>query len=347
MFFKPKSKHAPAMTLEGVLGPNNRLDDAAGISVTDPDALSVGHDGQLLFSSGNAVYQLEKWGGTPRLWARFEGAVTALCVSPSGHVAVGLAGAGLALRDAKGQALDGWADRGAPVSIVDMMFISDDELVLVDNGYATDDVILSLAPWDDVARGQVIRIARSGAAQVMARDLHCPMGLSIDAHGHLLVALLERAGIADLSGQLRQSGYPAYLGRLRKTATGYVMACLSRRDPLIEFLKTETAFVAEMKANIEPRHWISPRARPEFSHDFPIELGATRLYGDIKPWAPSFSYGLVIELDEHLMPVASAHSRANGQRHEIADALVWQGELVAVSRASGELLRLPMGGPRS
>ena len=98
-----------------------------------------------------------------------------------------------------------------------------------------------------------------------------------------------------------------------------------------------------MKAKIEPRHWIAPRATPEFSHDFPIELGATRLFGEVKPWAPSFSYGLLIEMDESLMPVGSAHSRANGRRHAICDAAVWNGDLIAVSKASGEILNLGQG----
>ena len=82
-----------------------------------------------------------------------------------------------------------------------------------------------------------------------------------------------------------------------------------------------------MKATIAPRHWIAPRVSPEFAHDFPIELGATRLFGEIKPWAPSFSYGLVIELNDALMPVGSAHSRADGRRHAISDALIWNGDL--------------------
>ncbi len=46
---------------------------------------------------------------------------------------------------------------------------------------------------------------------------------------------------------IRQAGYPGYLGRLRKAGNGYLLACLSRRDPLIEFLKTEPAFVGAMK----------------------------------------------------------------------------------------------------
>jgi hypothetical protein len=101
-----------------------------------------------------------------------------------------------------------------------------------------------------------------------------------------------------------------------------------------------------MKAKIDPRHWIAPRATPEFSHDFPIELGATRLFGEIKPWAPSFSYGLVIETNAALMPVASAHSRANGVRHAITDVALWNGALIAASRGSSEILKLaPQAAP--
>ena len=199
------------------------------------------------------------------------------------------------------------------------------------------------AAWDHKARGQVLALRRSGQLDILARGLHCPMGVCLDAQDRVLVSLFERASIVDTSANPRLAGYPGYLGRFRRTDRGYVLACLSRRDPLIEFLKTERAFVAEMKAGIAPRHWIGPRVDPEFSHDFPIELGATRLYGQVKPWAPSFSYGLLIELDENLMPLSSAHSRANGQRHAICDALLWNGRLTALSKASGEILRLGEG----
>ena len=166
------------------------------------------------------------------------------------------------------------------------------------------------------------------------------MGVCLDPDGAPLVSLLEKAMIIDASGKVRQAGYPGYLGRLRRTAAGYAIACWSRRDPLIAFLKTEQTFVEKMKANVEPRHWIGPRIKPEFSHDFPIELGATRLFGEVKPWAPSFSYGLIIEMDESLMPVGSMQSRANGHRHGICDVAVWNGHLVAASKGSGEILYL-------
>ncbi len=99
--------------------------------------------------------------------------------------------------------------------------------------------MLSVAPWDDVARGKLVVVRRDGEPRVLASGLRCPMAVSLDAHGEPIVTELERAQIVDVSGKVRQAGYPGYLGRLKKTGSGYVMACLSRRDPLIEFLKTE------------------------------------------------------------------------------------------------------------
>ena len=339
--FRARRQHPPAMTLEGVLGPNGRLDEAAGMPVEAPDAIFAAADGRLLLGSGARVLALDAWGSRPVAWASLDAPVTALCQSPAGLVAIGLAGGRLAVHDASGRPVDGWAlPPGRVASIVDGLFLSEDELLLVDCGYGADANVLAQASWDDASRGQVVAIRRSGETRVVAAGLHCPMGICFDGDGKALVSLLERAAIVDLEGKVRQAGYPGYAGRLRRIGSGYALTCLSRRDPLIEFLKTERGFVAEMKRTIDPRHWIAPRIHPEFSHDFPIELGATRLFGEVKPWAPSFSYGLVIEMDETLMPVGSAQSRANGRRHAICDVALWQGDLIALSKASGEILNL-------
>ncbi len=345
MLFARKVKEAPGMTLEGVLGPNNRLDEAAAIRVEKPEALSVSAEGHLLFSSGKQICRMRRWGEAPEDWARFERPVTALSSSADGLVAVGLQGGAIAVIDASGQAVDGWSMPPDLVSVSDCAFLSSEEIAVVANGYCDDQNLLSLAPWDEVGRGSIAIIGRSKEPRIVTGALHCPIGITHDFAGGLIVSQLERASIVDLSGRVLQSGYPGYLARIRKTDAGYVMACLSRRDPLIEFLKTEPIFLADMKASLDPRYWIAPRATPEISHDFPIELGAARLFGDIKPWAPSFSYGLVIELDEKLMPIASAHSRANGSRHAICDVCMWNGDLIAISRASSELLNLGPGSP--
>jgi len=258
-------------------------------------------------------------------------------------VAVGTAGGRLAVLDGRGRPQSGWSLPPDVCSVSDCTFVSDAELLIVDSGYGSEEPFMSLAPWDEAARGRLLSIRADGEPRVLASGLHCPLGVCLDADGTPVVSLFERACLVDGSGRVRQAGYPGYLGRIRRTASGFVLACLSRRDALIEFLKTEPSFVAEMKAKIAPHHWLAPLATPEFSHDFPIELGATRLFGEVKPWAPSFSYGLLVELDEAFMPVASAHSRANGTRHAISDVAVWNGELIAVSKASGELLNLGAG----
>ncbi|BCG90263.1 hypothetical protein MesoLj113c_63730 [Mesorhizobium sp. 113-3-9] len=343
MLFARKAKDTPGMTLEGVLGPNHRLDDADAIPVEKPEALSVSAEGHLLFSSGSQIFRLHRWRDAPEAWTRFDQPVSALSCSADGLVAVGLQGGSIAVVDQSGQAVDGWSAPQDLVSVSDCAFLSSDEIAVVDNGYRDDQNVLSIAPWDEVPRGKVVVVGRFKEPRIVARALHCPMGITPDFAGGLIVSQLDRASIVDLSGRTLQSGYPGYLGRIRKTDTGYAMACLSRRDPLIEFLKTEPVFVSDMKANLDPRYWISPRATPEISHDFPIELGAARLFGDVKPWAPSFSYGLVIELDEALMPIACAHSRANGRRHAICDVCSWNKNLIAVSRASGEILNLGSG----
>lgn len=334
----------PAMPLEGALGPNSRLDDADAFAIANPEAICVNRDGQLLVSSGSNVLLVRQWGKEPEPWGNFAAPVSALAVSESGRVAVGLAGGRIVVCEASGEPVPGWTPSLNLHAVADCLFLSDDEVAVVDHGYGAEDPILSLAPWDSAARGQVIAINRSGETRIIAAGLHCPMGIARGPGGSLVLSELERARVIDISGKGLQSGYPAYLARIRKTGDGYALACLSRRDPLIEFLKTEHEFVAQMKANIDPRHWISPRATAEFRHDFPIELGATRLFGEIKPWAPSFSYGLVIETDSAMMPVGSAHSRANGIRHAISDVATWNGSLIAVSRASQEILKLSPAG---
>ena len=332
------------MPLEGALGPNGRLDEAQAFPITEPDAVCVNQDGHLLVSSGSNVVRIRQWGNAPEIWGIFDAPITALAVSEGGRVATGLRGGRIIVRDAAGDSLTGWKPATTLHSVADCLFLSEDELLVVDHGYEPSEPILSVAPWDQTARGRLVAIARTGETRVIAAGLHCPMGVVRGQDGVLAFTEMVRARVVEASGTVIQSGFPAYLARIRKVGDGYALACLSRRDPLIEFLKTERDFVARMKANIDPQHWISPRMTPEFSHDFPIELGATRLFGEIKPWAPSFSYGLVIETDAAMTPVGSAHSRANGVRHAISDVTAWDGSLIAVSRASEEILKFrPLG----
>ena len=328
------------MTLEGVLGPNDHLEQADAMTVHVPDALCVTPDGRLLFGSGTHVLALSAWGATAGTFAAFDTTVTALCAGPSGEIAVGLEGGRLTVLDASGNPLGGWqVPSDSATSIVDCAFRGD-ELLVVDSGHRSSSELLARATWDDEPHGKLFAVKASGEMRVLNAALHTPMGVCLDDRGFAQVSLLERASIVDETGKVIRSGLPGYIGRARRAPGGYLITCLARRDPLIEFLKTERGFVETMKTTIDVKHWIAPRITPEFSHEFPIELGATRLFGEVKPWAPSFSYGLLIEADEHFLPTGSAQSRANGRRHAISDATVWNDDIIAVSRGSGEILRL-------
>src|SRR5271165_980805 len=175
------------MTLEGALGPNNRLEEARAIAVEAPDALCVGADGRLFFSGGRSVLFFGKWGEAPQRYAEFDEPVTALCSSPGGLVAVGTLGGGLRVCDGSGRALKGWTAQAEFAAAADALFLSEDELAVVDHGYRAEEPLLSVAPWDDAARGKLVTVRRNGESRVLAGRLSCPMGVARDQRGELIV----------------------------------------------------------------------------------------------------------------------------------------------------------------
>ncbi|MFN5455137.1 MAG: strictosidine synthase, partial [Bradyrhizobium sp.] len=90
-----------------------------------------------------------------------------------------------------------------------------------------------------------------------------------------------------------------------------------------------------------------PALRSGVSFHEPMQGGALKQMGILKPWAPTLSYGLVIALDTNFVPLQSLHSRAGGKRHGITSAVDIDGrlwltakggdEIVAIDRAAGEV----------
>lgn len=328
----------PTMTLEGVLGPNDRLEGADARPAPGARAMALAADGALLVNDGRLLLRIADWTAEAQPVFEADAPIAAIATAPNGSVALVCEGGPLHVLT-PGFAATDWPTDSGVQGPTDAAFLTDDELLVTDSGIDHGDDMLARATWDDAAKGSVVGLSRT-TRRTIAKDLHAPAGLCIDGK-RILVTEMERARIRDAAtGATLQAGLPGYAGRLSRTPTGYLLSCIARRDPLIEFLKTETAFVRDMKATVAPIHWIAPRIDPQFRHDLPIEMGATRLFGEVKPWAPSFSYGLVIALDHDLNPTASAQSRANGTRHAIAAALHWGGGTIALSLATGELLRL-------
>jgi hypothetical protein len=75
--------------LDGAFRPNSRLDEADVVAnLSEVDNLAV-RDGGLVASSGNAVFSIEP-GSEPVVVETYQSPVTALAISPSGEIAVGL-----------------------------------------------------------------------------------------------------------------------------------------------------------------------------------------------------------------------------------------------------------------
>ena len=109
MFFRGAKQEMLAMTLEGGLGPNGRLDDADALPIAKPEAICVNRDGQLLVSSGSDVLLIRQWGQEPERWGSFDAPVSALAVKRGRAASRSvLPAAASSLRTRRANASPGW-----------------------------------------------------------------------------------------------------------------------------------------------------------------------------------------------------------------------------------------------
>ena len=136
---------------------------------------------------------------------------------------------------------------------------------------------------------------------------------------------------------------PGYPGRLSPSADGGAwLAIFAPRSQLIEFTLRERSYCDRMLREIPRDLWIAPTYRSGRSFREPMQGGAVRVHGIFKPWAPTRSYGLAVQLDRNLQPVRSFHSRADGSRHGIVSLGEWQGNMVFASRGDNLVGALPL-----
>jgi len=331
--------------LDGPLLPNDALETAAAASLEAPDDIAVGADGALLVADGASVMRFDGDDlSQPQLLGRFGGPVTALCRGAGATAVVAVAGEGLHILSTESGKTSLLSAAGPLVHAVTACRMTADGAVLATRATTeAGDYPFTHELFAARGSGQVLRVSADGECTVLATGLHGPHGVAEAAGGAILVAETWGAAVRLLepSGTLRTvlANFAGYPGRLAPLAAGgFVMACLSRRDPLVDFVRGERAFAARMMREIAPEHWVAPRLDSRIDVNVPAQAGATRLFGEIKPWAPSLSYGLVVALDGDFVPYASFHSRANGLRHGITGVAEWNGRIVAVSKATGEVL---------
>ncbi|HXT09657.1 MAG TPA: hypothetical protein VN715_22320 [Roseiarcus sp.] len=95
---------------------------------------------------------------------------------------------------------------------------------------------------------------------------------------------------------------------------------------------------------VEVDYWIAPALESGRSFLEPLQGGAIKQLGILKPWAPSRSYGLLIRLDGDFRPIASFHSRADGARHGETSCLDLGGR-VFISCKGGDMIVMLDPGP--
>ena len=331
--------------LDGALKPNNLLEEApAGTRAPAADNILVTPAG-LVFSSGSQVLLLAGEGqAEPALLYSAAGVVSALAVSTDGVLAV--ASKTLVFIDANGHAvttlLPGSQDWGG---VTAMAFAGDGSLILCVGSAAN-----ALDEWqrdllDGGRSGSVWRLdPKSGKAQKLADRLAYPNGVVIETDGSIIVSEAWEKRLVRLSpqgkglGQVMEDlpGYPARIST--STRGGYWLTIFAPRSQLIEFVLREPEYRKTMMAEVDKAFWVAPALGSGRSFREPMQGGALKQMGILKPWAPTRSYGLVVELPPDFVPVRSLHSRAGGKRHGITSAVEAGGTLWATAKGGDEVI---------
>lgn len=346
-----RGRHSTSVPImDGPLQPNQRLEEAPTIAQADAlDNLASLPDGALLGTSGTQLLRLEEGCSAAMPMAQFDAPVTCLAASPHGTLAVGVDGRGLHIR---GGAYDGTRIETLGAQAFNcptaLLFLNE-HTVIAANGSAR----FGAGQWkhDLMALGRsgsVWRIdLRNGQALALARQLAFPYGLAPGRTGHLLITEAWAHRIVEVglegSGKPRPllEELPAYPARLVRAARGgYWLACFAPRNTLIEFVLREPRYRERMVAELDPRFWIAPTLAARSSFRVPLQAGAIRQMNVLKPWAPTFSYGLVVRLDDALLPTASLHSRADGTAHGVTSVCEHGGYLIASAKGPGRALRV-------
>jgi hypothetical protein len=227
---------------------------------------------------------------------------------------------------------------------------ADPDTLLVANGAAD----APAAEWkrdlmNRRASGSVWRIALGSTRQSrqLAHSLAFPNGIALGNDGAVLVSEAWRHRVVAIDATTAKaprallSGLPAYPSRITPAeGGGYWLALFAPRNQLVEFVLREKGYRRRMMATIDPAYWIAPALSSGASFLEPIQGGARKKLNMLKPWSPSWSYGLVVRCDAAMRPLASYHSRADGSIHGVTSLVETSGTLLVGARGSGVVVAL-------
>lgn len=335
-------------SMDGVLRPNNALEEASkGLELSDPANLVA--DGERMWlSSGHDLCRLATDAKTVEVVATFPSPISCLVLLRDGGLAIGLQSGRLVF----------W---GYQLAGTEMEHVGGRSLRCITAGAIAPDGALVLClgsqecgpeAWktdlmSNHASGSIWRLdLETGDTQCLADDLAYPLGVVCLEDGSIVFSESWRHRIVVLKPDGEQeyiiTDLPGYPGEMQRDPdTGDIwMSVFAPRNQLVEFVLRDGDFCAEMIASIDPKYWIAPSYYPANSYRVPLQGGALKQLGELKAWAPSWSYGFVVKLNSDLQPVNSFHSRANGRRHGIVSCLRANNRLYVASQGNAEVFEL-------
>jgi hypothetical protein len=338
-------------SMDGAFRPNSLLDKAEVVAnVEAPDNLV--HDGmRTVFSSGPALLALEE---TAKTAARqpileFDSPICALAAHPSGIVAIGLDDGRIVLRGDRygGRTITKAGDR--PLVCVTALAFADAQTLVVALGSRSNPP----HSWkrdlmERNATGSVWKFdLESGSATKLADNMAYPYGIAPVSPSRVIVSEAWRHRLVSVGGgksEVVLGDLPGYPSRISPNGKGGYWLCLfAPRRQMVEFVLREPDFLKQMLRDVPEEFWMAPALSSGHSFEEPLQGGAVRHLGINKPWAPTRSYGMLVELNEAFSPLRSAHSRADGKRHGVTSALSVGERVLVASKGGGMTLALDLG----
>lgn len=340
--------------MDGALKPNHLIDAAPpGLSIAGADNL-VACGERRLVSSGTAILALDADGTSPfDDGAGGRGEVLAMAATARGSLAVARADSGIAIVAGphRGRTLGDLS--GTPMRCITcLQFLDDDRLVVCEGSRVNAADHWQRDLLDNHSSGSVwlLDLKGSGKPRRLVAGLAFPYGVATASADEIVVAESWNSRLLKLrlddggrrTSDVVLSGIPGYPARLSPAADGHTwMTVFAPRSQLIELVRREKRFRRAMMAEVDPQYWVSAALSSGTSFREPMQGGALKQMGILKPWAPTRSYGLVVLLDRAFQPVASFHSRTGGRRHGITSVLeIEAGALLVASKGAGEVFTL-------
>lgn len=325
--------------LDGGLKPNTLLDELPAARFARSPDMVVNWQGAVLWSEGSRLMSAE---AQPVIDLNED--ITALAAS-DGLLAVAMDQRLIVLNsdlDDITPTLD------APLTCITAMAFCADALWVCSGSDKTPPQDWRRDLMEKNRRGSVSRIdLDTGKVRVVKTGLGYPAGIVArgdkvavsEAWGSQIIEL-DPAG----NSQILLDEIPGYPGRISTRPGGYWLCIFAPRSPLFEFVLREPAYRKAMLKNVHPDHWVAPKYSSGTDFKEPMQGGALKQMGILKPWSPTLSYGLVVALSADFIPQFSYHSRAGGARHGITSAVEIDGRLTLAGRGSDEILTFDVTG---